>query len=203
MRNDIWQYHGLDLVDINGYSRHFQNIPHGSRDMASFTFSEFGPQQSLDQWQMIFGKPLGLIVSKSMCMQNFVNIFHTVQELGPVSLFFRSFTSEELRPMVNGIWQSPGLYLVNINVYAKFHKKIPLRSRNRKVLLFQNLDLGKASIVVKWYLAIFGLQMVNINVYVNFYQHIRMIQGLGPVSFFFFFSFLRPTTNLSFGNTLG
>ena len=48
MENGIWQS-GLDLVNINVYAEFDQTIPCGSRDRASFTFSEFGPWQSLDQ----------------------------------------------------------------------------------------------------------------------------------------------------------
>ena len=47
--------------------------------------------------------------------------------------------------MKNVISQSLGLDLVNINVYAKVYKNIPLSSRNRAIFLFQNLALGKAS----------------------------------------------------------
>ena len=36
---------------------------------------------------MAFGNPVGWILSISMCMPNFIKIFHTAQEIGPVSLF--------------------------------------------------------------------------------------------------------------------
>ena len=53
---------GLELVNINAYAFFFlllfQNIPHRSRDRASFIFSEFRRRQSLDQWQMTFDDPL-------------------------------------------------------------------------------------------------------------------------------------------------
>ena len=58
---DIPQYLGLELVNINAYAFVlFQNIPHRSRDRASFIFffSEFRRRQSLDQWQMTFDDPL-------------------------------------------------------------------------------------------------------------------------------------------------
>ena len=50
-------------------------------------FLEFGPRQSLDQWQMVFDNPLGYILSISICMQNSITIFHSVQEIGLFSLF--------------------------------------------------------------------------------------------------------------------
>ena len=52
-------------------------------------------------------------------------------------------------------------YLVNINVYAKFHHNIPLSSRDRAIFIFfffffffQNLELSKASTDDKCHFAI-------------------------------------------------
>ena len=50
-------------------------------------FSEFEPRQNLDQSQMSFDNLMGYILSIPMCMQNFITIFHSVQEIGPFSLF--------------------------------------------------------------------------------------------------------------------
>ena len=50
-------------------------------------FSEFEPRQNLDQSKMSFDYLMGYIMSISMCMQNFITIFHSVQEIGPFSLF--------------------------------------------------------------------------------------------------------------------
>ena len=82
-----WQSLCLDHVSSNVYAKFYQNIPKGSRDRASFTFSEFEPRQNLDQSQMIFDNLVRYILSISMCMQNFIAIFHSVQEIGPFSLF--------------------------------------------------------------------------------------------------------------------
>ena len=38
-----------DLVNINVYTKVYQNIPLSSRDRAIFTFSEFGTRQNLDR----------------------------------------------------------------------------------------------------------------------------------------------------------
>ena len=66
----------------------YQNIPKASRDRVRLTFfSEFEPRQNLDQSPMAFDNLLGYILSISMCMQNFITIFHSVQEIGPFSLF--------------------------------------------------------------------------------------------------------------------
>ena len=48
-KNVISQSHRLDLVNINVYTKVYQNIPLSSRDRAIFTFSEFGTGQSLDR----------------------------------------------------------------------------------------------------------------------------------------------------------
>ena len=50
-------------------------------------FSEFEPRQKLNQFQMSFDNLMGYIMSVSMCMQNFLTIFHSVQEIAPLSLF--------------------------------------------------------------------------------------------------------------------
>ena len=47
--------------------------------------------------------------------------------------------------MKNVISQSLGLDLVNVNVYAKVYQNIPLSSRDRVILTFQNLNLDNAS----------------------------------------------------------
>ena len=50
-------------------------------------FSEFEPLQKLSQSEMSFDNLMGYILSISMCMQNFITIFHSVQEIAPLSLF--------------------------------------------------------------------------------------------------------------------
>ena len=50
-------------------------------------FSEFEPRQNLDQSQMSFDYLMDYTMSISMCMQNFITKFNSVQEIGPFSLF--------------------------------------------------------------------------------------------------------------------
>ena len=69
------------------HANFYRNIPKGTRDRTSFTFSEFEPRQNLDKSQMTFDNHLGYILSISMCTQIFITIFHSVQEIGPFSLF--------------------------------------------------------------------------------------------------------------------
>ena len=87
MKNDISQFLGLDLDNINVYAEVYQNIPLSSRDEAIFTFSEFESRQKLNQSQVSFDNIMGYILSISMCMQNFITVFHSVQEIAPLSLF--------------------------------------------------------------------------------------------------------------------
>ena len=149
----IWQSHGLHLVNTNVCAKFHHNIPLSSRDRAIFTFSEFGARQSLDQSQMSFDYLMGYIMSISMCMQNFVTIRHSVQEIGHFH-FFRIWSSAKPRPMKNVISQSLGLDLVNINVYTKVYQIFHSVPELRLFSLFQNLNLGNASAIPKWYLTI-------------------------------------------------
>ena len=98
-------------------------------------FSEFEPRQKLNQYQMSFDNLVGYILSISMCMQNFITIFHSVQEIAHYH-FFRIWSSAKPRPMTNVISQSLGLDLVNINVYATVYQNIPLSLRDRAILTF-------------------------------------------------------------------
>ena len=85
---------------------------------------------------------------QNLFMHNFIKIFKKFQEIGPVSLFFRIWTSATPRPIPNDIWQSLGLHLVNINMYAKFHHNSPLSSAIFTFSEFeprQNLDLSQIS----------------------------------------------------------
>ena len=72
---------------------------------------------------MLFDNLMGYIMSISMCMQNFITIYHSVQEIGPFSLF-QNLELGKARPMKNVISQSLGLDLININVYAKVYQNI-------------------------------------------------------------------------------
>ena len=117
------------------YSKFYQNIPKGSRDRAKFTFSEFEPLQNLDHSQKTFDNLLGYMLSMSMCMQNTIAIFYSVQEIGPFSLF-QNLSSAKPRPKINVISQYLGPDLVNINIYAKFYQNIPLSSRDRAIFTF-------------------------------------------------------------------
>ena len=72
----------------------FQNLALGKAsidDKSHFAivllFSEFEPRLKLNQSQMSFDNLMRYILSISMCMQNFITIFHSVQEMAPLSIF--------------------------------------------------------------------------------------------------------------------
>ena len=138
----------------------FQNLALGkasTNDKFYFTivslFSEFEPRLKHNQSEMSVDNLMGYILSISMCMQNFITTFHSVQEIGPLSLFQnlelgKASTNEKCH------FATSGLDLVTINVYATVYQNIPLSLRDRPFSLFQNLALGKASTADKCHFAI-------------------------------------------------
>ena len=78
-------------------------------------------------------------MSISMCMQNFIIIFNSVQEIGPFSLF-QNLELGKASTDENVISQSLGLDLVNVNVYAKVYQNIPLSLRDRAIFTFSEFE---------------------------------------------------------------
>ena len=119
MEKPIKIFHSVQEISLFSL---FQNLELGKAStgdkyhfaIVSF-FSEFEPRQKLNQSQMSFDNLLGYILSISMCMQNFITIFHSVQEIAPSSLF-RNLELGKASTNENVISQSLGLGLVNINV---------------------------------------------------------------------------------------
>ena len=95
MQNFITIFHSVqEIVPLSL----FQNLELGKASTKASTddkchfaivslFSESEPQQKLNQSQMSFDNLMGYILSISICMQNFITIFHSVQEIVPLSLF--------------------------------------------------------------------------------------------------------------------
>ena len=61
-------------------------------------------------------------------MQNFITIFHSVQKIGPFSLFQNLELGKEASTDKNVISQSLRLDRININVYPNVYQNIPLSS---------------------------------------------------------------------------
>ena len=85
---------------------------------------------------MSFDYLMGYIMSISMCMQNFITIFQSVQEIGPFSLFQNFELGKASTDKKNVSSQSLGLDLDNINVYATVYQNIPLSLRDRAIFTF-------------------------------------------------------------------
>ena len=186
----------LHLVNTNVYAKFHHNIPLSSRDKAIFTFSEFGVRQNLDQSQMSFDNPMGYILSILMCMQNFITIFHSVQEIGLLSLFqnlalgkastddkchfaivtlFSEFEPRQNLDQSQMSFDNLMMHILSISVCMQNFITIFCSVQERAPSsLFQNLEPGKASTNEKCHFAIFGLDLVNINVYTIVYQNIPL-----------------------------
>ena len=68
--------------------QHFIKIYEKVQEIGTGSFlSESEPRQNLDQSQMTYDNLLGYILSLSMCMQNFITIFHSAQEIRQFSRF--------------------------------------------------------------------------------------------------------------------
>ena len=65
----------------NPWARSFQH------QIVCKILSTCSKRQNLDQSQMLFDYLMSYIMSISMCMQNVITIFNSVQEIGPYSLF--------------------------------------------------------------------------------------------------------------------
>ena len=78
-----------------------QNIPNGLK-VKFYFFSEFEPRKNFDKSKMPFDYIMGYIMPISMCMQNFITTFLTVQEIETFSLF-QNLSSTKPRPMKNVI----------------------------------------------------------------------------------------------------
>ena len=117
-------------------------------------FSGFEPWQKLNQSQKSVDNLMGYILSISMCMQNFITIFHSVQEIAPLSFFFRIWSSSKPRPTKTVVSQSLWLDLVNINVYAIVYQKIPLSLRDRVIFTFSEFGARQTSTDAKCHFAI-------------------------------------------------
>ena len=119
-----------------------------------------------------------------MCMQNFIKMYQTVQEVAPVSLFFRIWTAAKLRPIPNVIWQSHGLHLVNINVYAKFHHTIPHSLRDRAISTFSDWSSAKPRPMQMSFRNLLD-QILSISMLTQkFIKIFHSVQETGPFSLF-------------------
>ena len=141
MQKYIKIFHSVQ--EIRSFSL-FQNLALGKAstdDKCHFAivslFSEFEHRKNLNQSQVSFDNLLWYILSISMCMQNFITSHYSTQfKRYRHYYFFRIWSSVKPRPMKNGILQSLGLDLVNINACTTVYQNIPLSLRDKAIFTF-------------------------------------------------------------------
>ena len=140
-KNVISQSLGLDLVNINVYTKVYQNIPLSSRDRVIFIFffriwHTTKPRPMIIVILQLLGLDLLNIRLSAKFYQNIPNglrvQFHYFQNLK----LGKTSTNPKCHLTIS--WATSCQYT---NVYAKFHHNVPLSSR--PFSLFQNLELGK------------------------------------------------------------
>ena len=117
----------------------------------------------------VISQSLGLDLDNIMFTQKFIKIFHSVQEIGPFSLFQnlalgKASTDDKFL----------GLDLFNIKLSAKFYQNI---SNDLRVNFhfFQNLNCGKTSTNPKCHLIISSATSCQYtNVYAKFHHNIPL-----------------------------
>ena len=92
MTNGICQSLQLVRVNINVCAKFYQNIPYGPVVMEFSLFQNLGLGTASTNGKWYFAIPWVI----SMCMGNFIQMFHTVQEIWPVSLFQNLDLSKDL-----------------------------------------------------------------------------------------------------------
>ena len=87
MINVILQFLGLDLFNIKLSAKFYQNIPNGLIVNFHIFFRLWTSAKPRPIPNVIWQSHGLRLVNVPMCMQNFITLFHSVQEVGPFSLF--------------------------------------------------------------------------------------------------------------------
>ena len=144
---------------------------------------------------MTFDNHLGYILPISMCLQNFIKIFHSVR---PFSLFQNlelGTASADIKCHFAISWARFGnlgldLGHVNSNVSAKVYQNITKGSRDRTsfTFFFRIWTSAKPRPIPNDIWQSLGLQLVNINVYAKFHHNIPLSSRDKAISTFSEFS---------------
>ena len=161
-------------------------------------FSEFEPRQKLNQSQMSFDNLMGYILSIPMCMQNFITIFHSVQETAPLSLFQnlalgKASTDDKCHLAIVSFFYFQNLNLGKNSTNLKCHLTISWGTscqyqcvcknssqyftqfkRQRHYHFFRIWSSAKPRPMKVVILQSLGLDLVNISVYATVYQNIPL-----------------------------
>ena len=139
MQNSITIFHSVQ--EIRPFS-HFQNLELGKASTEDKCYFAT-PWARSCQYQCVCKS----LSNYSKQFKNYGHFSQTVrgQNLRKLSVtgHCRIWTSAKPRPMTNGIWQSLGLDLVNINFITIFHSVQEIGPFSR----FQNLELGKILLI--------------------------------------------------------
>ena len=121
---------------------------------------------------MSFDNLMGYILSISICMQNFITIFHSVQEIAPLSLFQNSelgkaSTSEKCHFAIS--WARSCQYQCLRNSLSNYSTQL---KRLGHFHFFRIWRSAKPRPMINVILQFLELDLVNINVSAKFYQNI-------------------------------
>ena len=121
---------------------------------------------------MSFDNLMGYILSISICMQNFITIFHSVQEIAPLSLFQNSelgkaSTSEKCHFAIS--WARSCQYQCLRNSLSNYSTQL---KRLGHFHFFRIWRSAKPRLMINVILQFLELDLVNINVSAKFYQNI-------------------------------
>ena len=144
---------------------------------------------------MSFDNLMGYILSISMCMQNFITIFHSVQEMAPLSLFQnlelgKASTNEKCHFAIS--WARSCQYQCLSNSLSKYSTQFTKRHTCSHFHFFRiwrsAMPRPKTNVILQF----LELDLVNINVSAKFYQNIP--NGL-KVKFHCFQNLSKTSTN--------
>ena len=159
----------------------FQNLELGKAstdDKCHFAivslFSEFKPRQKLNQSQMSFDNLMGYILTIPMSIQYFVTIFHSVQEIAPLSLFAefgvnKASTNEKCHFAISSARSRQYQCLSNnLSKYSTQFKRLG------HFHFFRIWSSAKPRPMRNVILPSLGLHLVNMNIYAKVYQNIPL-----------------------------
>ena len=121
---------------------------------------------------MSFDNLIGYILSISMCLQNFITIFHSVQEIAPFALFQnlelgKASTNEKCHFAIS--WARSCQYQCLRNSLSKYSTQF---KRQDHFHFFRIWRSAKPRPMINVILQFLELDLVNFNVSVKFYQNI-------------------------------
>ena len=138
MINIILQFLELDLVNINVSATFYQNITNSLRvKFHFFSNLNLGKTSTNPKCHLTISWAISY---QYQCVCKISSQYSTQFKRYGHFHFFRILSTAKPWPMINVSSQSLGLDLININVYAKVYKNIPLSSRDRAIFTFSEFE---------------------------------------------------------------